>query len=335
MRNLLSRRRLLVGTAASVAVIAVACAAPTQATQRLPVLGYQVQGDATALIDASARALGSVGVDGVNISPDGSGVDAPGAAARGQLAAAHAHGLPAEYLVGNFNATTNDFDESAANRLLSSAANIDNVVSTLSNAVSSQGWDGVSIDVESLAARDTDGLARFVTSLRRALPAGKTISIAVTTYTNTADYAANGWDLPTLGPLVDRVVLMAYDEHSNSSGPGPVGELSWQSAGLDALTSQVAPGKVDLGVAGYGYSWKPTGAVTQLSDQGARDLASADGATTTFDSTTGEWNATLSDGTVLWWSDAQSLAARRTLAAVKGIHGLAVWDLGLSDTIQP
>ncbi|QRX89474.1 glycosyl hydrolase family 18 protein [Streptomyces noursei] len=335
MRNLLSRRCRLVGTAASAAVIAVACTAPTQATQRLPVLGYQVQGDATALIDASAPALGSVGVDGVNISPAGSGVDAPGATAHGQLAAAHAHGLPAELLVGNFNATTDDFDESAANRLLSSAANIDNVVTALGNAVSSQGWDGVSIDMESLAARDTDGLTRFVTALRRALPARKTISIAVTTYTDTADYAANGWDLPALGQLVDRVVLMAYDEHSNSSDPGPVGELSWQSAGLDALTSQVAPGKVDLGVAGYGYSWKPTGAVTQLSDQGARDLASSDGATTTFDSTAGEWNATLSDGTVLWWSDARSLTARRTLAAAKGIHGLAVWDLGLSDTIQP
>ncbi|MEY9838143.1 glycosyl hydrolase family 18 protein [Streptacidiphilus sp. EB103A] len=301
----------------------------------LPVTGYQTEGDSTALIDASASALGQVGVDGVNVTADGASVTAPSAAATAQLARAHALGLPAEFLFGNFSQSLGDFDENAANLLLTNQANIDNVVASLTAAVTAQGWDGVTVDIESLQARDTAGLTNFVTALKQALPAGKTLSIDVTNGTSAADFAANGNDLAALGQAVDRLVVMSYDEHGTGSGPGPVGELSWQQQGLDVILGQVPAAKVDLGVAGYGYSWAPGGTGVQVSDQGARDLVTAAGVTAQFDTAAGEWTATLPDGTVLWWSDAQSLGLRRTLAANAGIHGLAVWDLALSDTVQP
>jgi spore germination protein YaaH len=299
------------------------------------VTGYQVEGDSPALIDASASSLGLVGVDGVNVTADGAGVTAPSADAAGQLARAHALGLPAEFLFGNFSQTLGDFDENAANLLLTDQNNTANVVASLTAAVTSQGWDGVTIDIESLQARDTAGLTNFATALKQALPAGKTVSIDVTNGVSLADFAANGTDLAALGQTVDRLVVMSYDEHGTGSGPGPVGELSWQQQGLDVILGQVAPNKVDLGVAGYGYSWAPGAPAVQVGDQGARDLVAADGTSAQFDTNAGEWTATLSDGTVLWWSDAQSLGLRRTLAANAGIHGLAVWDLGLSDTVPP
>jgi spore germination protein len=326
-------------TASAVCVLATAVLTlPTDtalAFTGLPVVGYQEDGDPTSLIDASAGALGSVGVDGVNISSDGASVPAPSDADVNQLADAHAKGLPAEFLVGNFSQTIGDFDEGAAYNLLSSQDNITNVVASLSNSVTSQGWDGVTIDIESLQARDTDGLTAFVTALKQALPAGKTVSLDLMNGQSAAEYSALGYDLPALGQVVDHLVLMAYDQHTQASDPGPVGALSWQQQGLNVLVSQVPASKVDLGVAGYGYSWPSGGAATQVSDQGARDLVAADGATAQFDDASGEWTATLSNGTVLWWSDAQSFALRRTMAANAGIHGLAVWDLALSDPIQP
>ena len=302
----------------------------------LPVTGYQEEGDSPTLLDNSASALGQVGVDGVNVTADGASVGAPSTDATSQLARAHALGLPAEFLFGNFSASLGDFDENAANLLLTNQGNIDTVVASLADAVTAQGWDGVTIDLESLQARDTEGLTGFVTALKQALPAGKTVSIDVTNGVSQADFAANGDDLASLGQVVDRLVVMAYDEHGTATGPGPVGELSWQQQGLDVILGQVPAAKVDLGVAGYGYSWAPGAAGgVQISDQGARDLVTAAGTTAQFDDASGEWTATLPDGTVLWWSDAQSLGLRRTLAANTGIHGLAVWDLALSDTIQP
>jgi spore germination protein YaaH len=331
-----STRALGITTALGLAIAGL-LAMPTAASAAtgLPVTGYQVEADATSLIDASAPALGSVGVDGVNITPDGAGVPAPSAAALRQLAQAHANGLPAEFLVGNFSATLNDFDETAAYNLLNNADAINSVVASLADSVASQGWDGVTIDLESLQARDRTGLSTFATALKQALPPGKTLSIDLTNCQSLSAYDANGYDLAALGHTVDRLVLMAYDEHGFATTAGPVGELSWQSTGLDVLLGQVDPGTVDLGVAGYGYDWAANGTVTQVSDQGARDLVSANGVTAAFDTSAGEWNAALPDGSVLWWSDAQSLTARRNLAAGKGIHGLAMWDLGLSDPVQP
>jgi spore germination protein len=329
------------GLAASACValtMAVLTGSSTQsasAASALPVTGYQSEGDPSSLIDASAPGLGSVGVDGVNITADGQSVAAPSSDAQAQLARAHADGLPASFLIGNFSAGLGDFDEPAAYRLLSSPANIDRVVAALRDAVVAQGWDGVTIDLESLQARDRSGLTDFAAALKASLPAGAVVSIDVTAFESLSDYNANGYDLQALGQTVDNLALMAYDEHGFGTGPGPVGELSWQASGLDVVLSQVDPGKVDLGVAGYGYAFAPDGGVTQVSDQGARDTVAGDGATATFDTNAGEWTATLSDGTVLWWSDAKSRASREQLAADRGIHGLAVWDLGLSDTIEP
>ncbi|WP_158702566.1 glycosyl hydrolase family 18 protein [Kitasatospora sp. MMS16-BH015] len=305
--------------------------AVSSARSGLPVLGYQEAGDPTTLIDAAASGLGSVGVDGVNVSADGRTVGTPDGTALAQLATAHAHGLRAELLFGNFAAEQGDFDEEVAHRLLADPANLARVAKRLGAVVAEQGWDGVQVDLESLVARDTAGVTEFVRALRRALPPGRSLGIAVTTYSDAAAYPANGWDLAALGAVVDRVVLMAYDEHgSPGSQPGPVGELAWQEAGLTALLGQLRPEQVDLGVAGYGYRWSPTGAVTQVGVREARAVVAAEGATAAYDGTAGEWHATLADGGVLWWSDARSLADRRELAARHGVHGLALWDLGLA-----
>ena len=52
-----------------------------------------------------------------------------------------------------------------------------------------------------------------------------------------------------------------------------------------------------------------------------------------WDGTQGEWTATLKNGTVLWWSDANSWPLRVSLAQQYGLHGMALWALDLSDPI--
>ncbi|MCU7725399.1 glycosyl hydrolase family 18 protein [Actinoplanes sp. KI2] len=326
------------GSLALAGVVAVGVglvALPADAAVSSPVLAYQFEGDATSLIAASAGAIEQVGVDGVNITSDGTGVGRPDADATSQLAAAHSLGKKAEVLIGNFSESLGDFDEPAAYRMLSSTAHIKAIVNTMKSAVNSQGWDGVDIDLEALQARDTSGLLTFIKTLKAALP-GKTVSIAITCYTTEQEFTNAGYDLSALGKAVDRLVLMAYDQHGfGDSGPGPVGALSWQTTGLGIVLRHMGGdnGKVILGEAGYGYRWYTdwrSGHVDQVSDAQARSLA---GSRAVWDGTAHEWHATLADGSILWWADAKSLADRQSLVSDRGLHGLAVWDLGLSDPI--
>lgn len=302
-------------------------ATATSDTSHLSVLGFQSQEDATSLI-ARSPGVRSVGVDASMLTT--SGITEISPAARAQLRAAHKLGLTAQLLVGNYSDAIADFDEPLAHRMLSSPARIRTAAHQLAADVRAGGWDGVSVDLESLTSRDTAGLTTFLGAVRRRLPAGATLTICLQADTSAADYAANGYDLAAIAKVVDVVELMTYDEHGPwERQPGPVGELSWTRAAVKALTAVVPAGHVDLGVAGYGYAWRPK-RIDTLSDHQARKLA---GHRARWKPSVGEWTAKLADGSVLWWSDARSYRTRVCLAAELGLHGLAVWSLGLSDPL--
>ncbi len=315
---------------------AVTFAAPTISsggTPGLAVTGYQEGSSPSLSIDASAAALTTVGVDGVNLLRSGQSVQVPDAGVRQQLSAARRDHLRAVLLFGNFDGALGDFSEPTAHRLLSSSAAIAAVSRRLASVVRTEGWDGISVDLESLQMRDEPGLTKFVRALRNALPRVKTISVDITNYTRASDFVAGGYDLRMLGRIVDELVLMAYDQHGPwENTPGPVGALPWQRAGLAIVLRAVPRAKVTLGVAGYGYAWRPHSNY-QVSDAQARALVSAAHATARFDARVGEWSAALRDGSSLWWSDARAYRLRIALARGLHLRGLAVWSLGLSDPL--
>ena len=307
-------------------------AAPTRGPSHgLAVMGFQQNGSSPALIDQDAAALRTVGIDGVNLTPDARSVnDVPGGARRNRDEAHHRH-LRAELLVGNWSLRVDNFSEALAHKLFSHPGRIASVAARLGQIVRGGHWDGISLDLESLHARDRAGLVAFVSALRAALPRGRTITICISGRTSDASFRASGYELPRLAPRVDRIEYMTYDQHGPwENTPGPVGALSWQRACLRALLRFVARSKVDLGVAGYGYAWRPHSNDT-LTDAHARRLA---GSRARWDAAVGEWTATLADGSTLWWSDARSYRRRAQLARHWRLHGLCVWDLRESDPIR-
>ncbi len=321
-------------TAALATFALAASGAPAPAQAPLPILGFQSDGAPTSLIARDAPGLGSVGVDGLNLTGRPGAVSAPAADDRAQLAAAHAQGLPAVLLVGNFSAKINDFSEGLAWRTLRSPAATHTLAATLAGDVRGEGWNGISVDMESLQARDRDGLTALLADLRADLGPTASITVNVENLTSPAQYPANGYDLPAIARSVSQVVLMAYDEHGPwEKTPGPVGAARWVTRGVRALLHGVPAAQVDLGVAGYGYVWAPSGR-RQLSDAGARALVRRTGAHARWVPSVQEWTARLPHGGTVWWSDARTLTLRERLARHLGLHGLAVWSLGLSDPIR-
>jgi spore germination protein YaaH len=292
--------------------------------QPLVVTAFQTDYSPAKEIDASKQAITTVGVDGVSLAHAGASVSSPSSGARDNLRRAHHDHLRAELLVNNYSNAKGDFSERLANRLLTSSKHIDNVVGALVGDVRRGGWDGISVDIESLEPRDADGLSQFVGQLRNRLPKHATLSICIMSATHPH------YHLAQLARLVDRVELMTYDEHGTwEDTPGPIGALAWQRRVVAAARQYVPKTKLDLGVAGYGYGWRPSQNV-QLTVPQARKLA---GGHAHFNKRVGEWTARLPDNSVLWWSDVRSYRLRATLAEQLGLHGIAMWALSSSDPL--
>jgi spore germination protein len=323
------RRRLILPVIATAILVAAGMALPgpvTAARSRLAVLGFQSEDTSPSRIDQSARAITVVGVDGVDLTGTGS-VSKPDATARRQLARAHTHGLPGVVLVANWSNRVGDFSEPLAYRTLRSPGAVDRAAATLAHAVRHQDWDGVSVDLESLRPRDRTGLTRFVADLRSDLPRADSLTICLQASTSLSGYRASGYDLHGLAAHADQIVLMTYDDHGPwENTPGPIGPLSWQRASLHALEHVIPARQVFLGVADYGYAWRPH-SNDSLSVAQARSLVARGHAQARWVSRVGEWTARLRDGSTLWWSDARSISRRLTLARSLGVHGIAVWSL--------
>ncbi|MCU1509613.1 MAG: Hydrolase [Glaciihabitans sp.] len=306
---------------------------PAAASAGLQVVGYADASDTTAAqLNASRHQLTTVGIDGINLLPGGAGVEDVPAAASTLLTQTHALGKKAELLVGNFDSSLGDFSPELAASLLGSPANIHSVVGDLAGIVTSQGWDGITVDLEALTPDDTAGLSSLLAQLHAALP-HSSISIALTA--TPGAYADLGYDLHAIDQYANHVVLMAYDQHGPTwSKAGPIGGTPWVKKSLQSLLDVVHASKVQLGIAGYGYSWPTHGTGRQYSDSAARALAKKSHVTAVWNSTQDEWHATLPDGTVLWWSSARTYAQRVSLAKQYKLGGVAVWSLGLSDPLK-
>jgi spore germination protein YaaH len=273
-----------------------------------------------------------VGVDGVNLTGPGT-VSAPDRAALAQLARSRADRLPAVLLVGNWSNQVGNFSEPLAYRTLGNSADVAKAANAMARYVRSGGWNGVSVDLESLAPRDRAGLSEFLADLRADLPAADSLSVCITAFTSPSAYRANGYDLAALSSSAKQIVLMTYDDHGPwENTPGPIGPLAWQRSAVRAIAQVVPPSHVFLGAADYGYAWRPH-SNDNLTVSRARALVARWHAQARWVPNVGEWTARLSDGSTLWWSDARSIALRFGLARSLGMYGVAVWSLGSGDPI--
>ena len=230
----------------------------------------------------------------------------------------------------------NDFDPARVTTMLSSAVTRTAHVTALVTLVTFNGYDGIDVDYESLAATDRDRYTAFITELSVALHAvGKTLTVAVHPKTSEPGTwsGPQAQDYAALGRAVDKLRVMAYDYHWATSGAGPVAPLSWVDDVARFAASQVAPEKVQLGMALYGYDWQGTAgegvtfdtAMARMGQYGAARQWSVTHASPWFSYTAGGKTHTV------WYEDAQSVAAKLPIVDRHGLDGAVFWRLGGED----
>jgi cellulose synthase/poly-beta-1,6-N-acetylglucosamine synthase-like glycosyltransferase/peptidoglycan/xylan/chitin deacetylase (PgdA/CDA1 family)/spore germination protein YaaH len=231
------------------------------------------------------------------------------------------------------NASEAQFDGNRAHVLLNDRSARANVVAATRQWLLVHRMAGINLDFENLSRADARKLPAFVAEMRAALaPAHLVTSVDVE-----ASMEPELWT--AVADAADLVVVMAYDEHSAASAPGPISSLTWYRGVLDQALKSVPPQKLVIGIGNYAYDWSDGDAAPVSYEQAlitARDNFGGSAASQ-IDFDSDQLNPTFdyadADGTAheVWMLDGVTAANEWRLARAAGVRGSAVWALGLED----
>ncbi len=152
-------------------------------------------------------------------------------------------------ILSNFNSSTKNFDGNLLHRILNDNLLRDHLIEQIADTLSYYHLNGVNIDFEELIESTNVPLTLFQKKLYETLHARQMIvSVDVEPKNNDYDYTK-------LSRYSDYIILMAYDEFNNSTGPGPISSQKWIEDALSWAAKRISPSKIILGIGGFGYDW--------------------------------------------------------------------------------
>lgn len=191
-----------------------------------------------------------------------------------------------------------------------------------------EGYDGVQIDFEAVASRDRDAFYAFLCLLKEGL-GDKTLSVALPACT-LEKYDSFGYE--RIGRAVDRVIVMAYDEHWSESAPGPVASMDWCRKVAAYAVSKVAPKKLVMGAPFYGRAWadkdlsrayKYSSLSSLMAEKGIEEVQ-RDGEVPYL-----EYSESVK--VRVFFDDSTSTLARLRMYRASSVRNIAFWRLGQED----
>lgn len=236
--------------------------------------------------------------------------------------------LPIFPLVNNYDPQRQAWADTRAARVLHDPARRSALVRALTAGVRAQGFAGLNLDFENLPPTAQADYVHFVTDLAGALHrAGARLTVDVPLDDPAFAYAA-------LGRAADSVVLMAYDQHEDTSAPGPVAAQGWVQRLVAERAGEVPPAKLTVALGSYGYDWS-RGAAGELSFQDALSLARDAGVRPHLDPSTlnptFQYAGDHGEAHTVWYLDAVSVYDQAQAARALGVAHVAVWRLGSED----
>ena len=151
--------------------------------------------------------------------------------------------------------------------------------------------------------------------------------------TMAAPVGDRSWNLPAYAKIVDRVFLMAYDEHENSGDPGPVASQHWFARAVADSARGISADKLVVTIGNYGYDWYPGGSDSKTVEE-AWQIARDSDAMPVFDPASGNSGFSYEEGDkkhVVWFLDAASAYNQIAFLRRAGLGGIALWRLGSED----
>jgi cellulose synthase/poly-beta-1,6-N-acetylglucosamine synthase-like glycosyltransferase/peptidoglycan/xylan/chitin deacetylase (PgdA/CDA1 family) len=194
---------------------------------------------------------------------------------------------------------------------------------------------GIVVDLEEVPEKSQDGFEEFIASLASGLhAAGLKLMVALPARDDAYDYEY-------FGKQADAIVLMNFDEHWLTSGPGPIASQDWFVENLRQILEVVPAQKIVVTIGNYAYDWseapkKANEPAQSLTIQDALLHASESESQVEFDSASLNPHYSYSDEHdhvhQVWMLDAVTAYNELRASERMGVQGTAVWRFGSSDT---
>lgn len=116
----------------------------------------------------------------------------------------------------------------------------------------SKTYDGLQVDWELVKKRDKQNFLEFLKILKRKL-GNKPLTVAIPARTKTLQN--DQYDYADLAKIVDKILIMAYDEHWSTSAPGAIGSTDWCKRIAEYAKTVIPENKLIMGISFYGRIW--------------------------------------------------------------------------------
>ncbi len=189
-------------------------------------------------------------------------------------------------------------------------------------------FDGLQLDYEAVHRDDIPAFLEFVSLLRQRLP-NKILSLALPARLNSA---GDIFGYAHIARIVDRIILMAYDEHWSGSKPGPIATIGWGLKVSDYAQTQIPREKLVMGAPFYGRSWVNYNPASAHIHSTVERIKKEAGIQEVQRSIGIPWfTRTVNLKVTTWYEDAESNRIRLKAYRDSGVHNIAFWRIGQED----
>jgi len=188
-------------------------------------------------------------------------------------------------------------------------------------------FDGLQINFEEVPNQSRESYFSFLRELRERLPAETMFTVALAARTRRLQNDA--YDYETILPYVDRILVMAYDEHWGGGSPGPVASLPWSRNVANFSLGVIGADRLIMGMPFYGRAWVNQNHARALIFDGVENVIREHNVTEIRRSH-GVPNFTY-DVTVtvtLYYNDAYSLTSFMQMYKSMGVTKVGFWRIG-------
>ncbi len=226
---------------------------------------------------------------------------------------------------------SNNFNGACVHRILTNAAKRDRLINDVIKQLQVNNFVGINVDFEELNETSDEPLINFQKELYTRLKAkGFLVTQDVVPFNNDYNYKS-------LVQYNDYIFVMAYDQFSNTTGPGPICDQKWIEWAVDEAAKKIPANKLILALAAYGYDWPKNSAALDppLTYQQALITARESDAKIDFNNDTYNlYYKYFDDNDIeheVYFTDAATAFNAMRFATQYGLSGVALWRLGSED----